>query len=364
MTQQTINIGTDELAGDGESIRAAFDKINQNFTDVYTNGPFAAGEVFQPSNQFFVDAARTESYIEDGSTYRPFKTIAAAQTAINDLILAGTILPSGQNPVFIIISSNIEEDITLTKGHVFLVSEHGSIHAQIFLYGTITVDGEGLTLDSNHFSIQGLTICPIYDNLNTIHFTGTNPQFLLLQDMGICAGGSLGTGLLMDNSGTGSYCHGTGISMSHTGTGDVYCISVLKGSAEFQNLEPSYLGLEQVGSVANDASLSIYDSTLRSSGDVVMEAYDGGSLTLINCRIFNVNTSSDAYGIWLHDSGCTATLVNCYFSVLASTNNSRAIHGVSGAVINHAGTLFAPNTNRRIDTAISLSTLSSSFVAV
>ena len=31
MAKQTVNIGTGELTGDGESLRSAFDKINDNF---------------------------------------------------------------------------------------------------------------------------------------------------------------------------------------------------------------------------------------------------------------------------------------------------------------------------------------------
>ena len=36
MTKQTINVGSGELAGDGESIRSAFTKINENFDEVYS----------------------------------------------------------------------------------------------------------------------------------------------------------------------------------------------------------------------------------------------------------------------------------------------------------------------------------------
>jgi hypothetical protein len=35
MAKQTINIGSGELTGDGESLRSAFDKINDNFDEVY-----------------------------------------------------------------------------------------------------------------------------------------------------------------------------------------------------------------------------------------------------------------------------------------------------------------------------------------
>ena len=37
MAKQTINLGTGELTGDGESIRSAFDKINDNFTETYND---------------------------------------------------------------------------------------------------------------------------------------------------------------------------------------------------------------------------------------------------------------------------------------------------------------------------------------
>jgi len=35
MAKQIINIGSSEQAGDGESLRSAFDKINDNFGELY-----------------------------------------------------------------------------------------------------------------------------------------------------------------------------------------------------------------------------------------------------------------------------------------------------------------------------------------
>jgi hypothetical protein len=37
MTQQIINIGSSTNAGDGDPIRTAFLKVNQNFTEIYSN---------------------------------------------------------------------------------------------------------------------------------------------------------------------------------------------------------------------------------------------------------------------------------------------------------------------------------------
>lgn len=410
MAQQTINIGTDELTGDGESLRSAFDKSNQNFTELYdlaansaalavsdtaptdpaagdlwydevsgrtyvyfdntwvdANPPAPAVMLDIPtSNRFYVNPWMiNQNYEPTGSVGLPFKTIAAAQAKIEELIADETIAPVAVDPVFIVLQGNITEDVTLTRGHVFIVGEYGTIHAPLYLTGTITVNGSSTNFDDNHFSIQGLSIVTPTGSTG-IYFTGTNPQLLQLQDLGLVISGN-GTGIIMDN--TGSYnggwsiCHGNNVKMEHSGTGDVYCIRAEHGTANFTGLETSVNGAEQIASASNGATLTIYDSILEAKGEVVVEAYDGGYLTLVNCRISNIN-NSDSYGIWLHDTGCTAVLVNCYFSIVSGAANSRAVHGVSGTTVNHSGTVFAPSTNRKIDTTVSVNTLLTSFSAV
>lgn len=39
MTQQIINIGNSPNDGEGDNLRSSFDKVNDNFTEVYTVGP-------------------------------------------------------------------------------------------------------------------------------------------------------------------------------------------------------------------------------------------------------------------------------------------------------------------------------------
>ena len=43
MAKQIINIGTGELTGDGETIRSAFDKVNDNFNELYAGGGGSGG---------------------------------------------------------------------------------------------------------------------------------------------------------------------------------------------------------------------------------------------------------------------------------------------------------------------------------
>jgi hypothetical protein len=49
MAKQTINVGTNELAGDGESLRTAFQKINSNFNELYSTGTVSTGTGFTGS---------------------------------------------------------------------------------------------------------------------------------------------------------------------------------------------------------------------------------------------------------------------------------------------------------------------------
>jgi len=51
MTQQRIEVGSGEYSGDGESLRSAFLKINENFTDVYANLKTRIGDTY--SEPFF-----------------------------------------------------------------------------------------------------------------------------------------------------------------------------------------------------------------------------------------------------------------------------------------------------------------------
>jgi len=423
MTRQIIDIGSGELTGDGESIRSAFDKTNQNFAEVYTNvgnlttstpkmavtdvgptGPAVkagdlwydevSGRMFIRYDDTWADASPAvqapqgptgpagpsggdnpslvrfyvnpyminQSYTESGSIEKPYKTITAAMARIYSLINSSTIQPNLTSPVFIVLQGSITESITLARGHVFLIGEGSTINAPIYLTGTITVDASIYQqgIDDNHFSIQGITVVPPTDDI-CLHFTGTVPQQLYLQDVGLYASGT-GTGLLMDNTNTASIVNGNSIYVSHFGTGDVYCIDVQHGFAGFLNLGTSNLGAPQVAAVGSGASLTFHDSLLVSNGEIVVESY-GGTLTLLNCRLYNTNNQT-SYGIWLHDSNSTAVASNCYFSIAGGTADARAVHGVNGSTLYYSGTSFAPNTNRKIDSVLTLVPLSTNFSAV
>ena len=333
--------------------------VDSNPNTVGPTGP--AGTDTPSLVRFYVNKWMSDQgYTETGSINAPFKTIEAALNHVDFLITSSTINPGINSPVFIVLQGNITEDIILTQGHVFVVGDGSTMNAPIYLNGTVTVNGSANNFIDNHFSIQGITIVGPTDE-NAIDFIGSNPQQLYLQDVGIYASGT-GTGLLMNNDDASSIVNGNSIYVSHTGTGDVYCIDVMKGIAGFLNLGSANIGAEQIAAVGPGASLTLHDSFLVASGEIVVESY-GGTLTLINCRLYNYS-NQDSYGIWLHNSSSTATISNCYFSIAGSTSNSRAVHGVTGSTLYYSGTTFAPSTNRKLDSVLTLQPLSTSFSLV
>lgn len=76
MDKQIINIGTGELAGDGESIRSAFAKVNTNFDQLFAfiesltaeiEGGSAA-TVYSPSN-FTIDGGSASTIFTNNTAY-------------------------------------------------------------------------------------------------------------------------------------------------------------------------------------------------------------------------------------------------------------------------------------------------------
>jgi len=308
---------------------------------------FANNILYEPTNQFFVDPNRTDSYVANGSIITPFKTISAAQTAINNLIAEGVVIATELNPAFIRLQGAVTEDVTLTKGHIFLVGENGSIANPIYLIGTITVNGDDTSasaLDNNHFSIQGITVLPNGSN-NGIVFTGSNAQRLSLENIWVQVGGT-GTGILCNNTGVRisdgfkSRCYGTQIKISHTGSGNIYCFNIVKGYADFTFVDTS--GATKVAVVQTGATLSFVQSQLNAKNEACLEVYGTGILSVTQSSISNLFGSTACYGIWLHDIGSVANVVQSLFQVSSANINSRAVHGILGTAFFYAYNAYYP----------------------
>lgn len=342
------------------------------------------------TNRFYIDPARTDSYTPTGNPNKPFKTLNAAYAFIKNLISASVIAPAEINPVFMILQGSVTENITLDTGHIFLVGDNGSIHAPIYVFGTITVSGAatgGSALDTNHFSIAGIAINALPQKA-CIYFTGSNAQRLMVQDVWMTATGSQSGSTVFTNAGgygiyadctgvraspaSNSIIHGNSIKLSHNGTGDVYCIQVGKAdgtshvSLDLREVESS--GAAQVAAVSSGCSINFSNSELTANNEVCLESYGTGAIVVSNSIIGNNNTG-DSYGIWLHSAGGSAIVINSVFSVVSSTSASRAVHGVAGTYFIYGNNFIGKSPaladyNSKIDTAITRVPATSGLTAV
>jgi hypothetical protein len=303
------------------------------------------------TNRYYVDATRTDTYTQNGSQARPFKTIAGAQAAIATAIIGG--LNPQVEPVYIILLSNITENVTLATNHVYLIGQNGQIHQPIILTGDITVNPTSGTLNTNHFSITGLEVVGT-TNGKAIYVTGASPLRLSLQDVWITANGT-GAGLYQDNSGSGTYTHGGPLKVSHNGTGDVYCFDIRSGTASFDTVETS--GATQVGAAGPGATLTFNNSQLDANGDVVVETYGSGVLVVTNSAI--KNSQANGFGVKLNavaNVAGTVSIGQSAFNVPAGTGQAvwldpNTTAGLSG-VFAWAGVSFYPGTNTTINPSI------------
>ena len=135
MAKQTINVGSADLAGDGESIRDAFTKVNSNFTEVYTQVPLATTATYAQSfnTSTLVRAAVSATNVVNGTW--TFALSTSGSILLNGTSNVVTEFKDEFNPYFRDANGTFAGTATITASYVL----HGSIchwHLQI----TVTVN--------------------------------------------------------------------------------------------------------------------------------------------------------------------------------------------------------------------------------
>lgn len=92
MAKQVINIGTTANDGTGDPLRSAFDKVNDNFTELYTDD---AGDVDSVNGSTGVVVLDTDD-ISEGSTNLYNATHTGDVTGATALTIAGSAVTSGK----------------------------------------------------------------------------------------------------------------------------------------------------------------------------------------------------------------------------------------------------------------------------
>jgi hypothetical protein len=295
----------------------------------------------EPTNQYFIDGARSDTYTANGSIPFPFKTIAAA------IAHAASDSRNDSNPAwFGIYSPMTESTVSITHGGIFFNGVNGSgTHSPIVITGAWTFNGADGSLTANHFALANLELTAT--SADVITFAGTVGQRLFLKDIWITANTAGTYALNMTNTSNTSIIEIDGLKVSHNAsTGDNYCLNVSTGTVDIDDMETS--GNTQIARVTS-GSLNITNSELDAVGFEAFHVASGALLTIANSEITNTYVNSS--GIML-DSGATAILGNVIFAVpmgVGSLSFASTTAG-SGIVVTGTGTSFVSSDIGRVIT--------------
>lgn len=298
MTQQTINIGSAELQGDGESIRSAFNKVNSNFTEIYS--------ISHTGNISFTG---TVMYSSSGLTISNQGTSTGATAVITLPSDAGYNLSLLNN--YGVISLTAAADPGSQKTWTFTTS--GSLTAPGHIIPT-----ENLSYDLGSTSSQWRSL---YVGTGTIYIGGV-PITVNTSNNTLIVGASSGESTTATNLATESYVidyvtqHGGGnqaVTTTSTLINGTYTVSLSNvGLTQFPTYGEGSLFIQgpEIGSVNSSIAVSVANDIILTSNILVSPKQwtfgTGSNITLpgggniigadYSIAIVGGNDGSSAYG--------------------------------------------------------------------
>ena len=294
-------------------------------------GVLLSGDIpyIQTNSYFYVDATRTDSYIENGNILYPYKTLSSAYNAAKNIAYF-------HNPTYITLLSPIAENLTIDKGYINLIGNNTNKNDPIRITGSLVfaATGIGSTITDNNFSIAGLGVTATSNN-KCILFSGNNPQRLFIQDCWLIAKDD-GTCLYSNNTNTTSRLQGDILKLSPEGV-NTTAIDIVSGTSSISFAETSS-SASVLAYVRNNSTLNISNSQIETTGAKAFQVENAARLTLLNSVL--TNTANPSTGIFLKDASSTAVVVGSAISVPANAN-SYAINGVANSYLFYKNLYFS-----------------------
>ena len=289
MAQQTINIGSSANDGTGDPLRTAFDKINDNFTELYGSSPFGK-QVTISGNEVFANASNADLILNGNGTGG---VVASA------IKIKGTTI-SSDDSTQVQVNENLDVDGNITAS--------GNITAtgNIFAKGNINLgDAAGDqtkvvgVFEADNIQIDGTTITTNTTN-GSVTLTGNGTGGVNIDNL-----------TFNDNSITSA--SNADINLTPGGTGGIVASGVrIKGT-----------------------SLSADDSSIININEGLVVDGTGnfsGTLTTANIATTGTHTVTgqlDVDGVRLKDNEITATRTNDNLNISSAGTGSVKINGIS-----------------------------------
>jgi len=298
MSQQVINVGSGELAGDGESLRSALTKVNANFTELYTTGG--------PSGP-------------QGPSGSPGASGPQGPTGPNNFTSIGShVLPA----------SNLTYDLGSTS------SQWRSLYIGT---STIYLGGTALSVVGGNLTVGGAPVSGGAANLGNFKISGNNLGTIDNPNTGGWGGYDMyidpgnGSDAFIYIPGVPNQAASTNLQISNNSTAGAIQLFGRGGVQVVTNHDVN----EKVFEFADNGSLIFPNSTVQSS------AWTGSTSTLVN-GTYTVSLST-AGNISFPD-GNQITTTNDDFGIIAGSGNTLFLrNGSKDWVFNSNGTINLPN---------------------
>jgi len=284
MAKQTINIGTSANDGTGDPLRTAFDKINDNFTELYDASP-ATSQITLEGNEINTNVSNANLVLNGNGT---------GGVLASSLLLKGTTI-SSDDSTQVQINENLDVDGNITAS--------GNITAtgNVFAKGNINL-GDAASdqtkvvgvFEADQIQIDGTTMTSTVTNGSiTLQGNGTggvNVADVTINDNEITASNS-NSDLVLNGSGTGSV-KASGIKVSGTTitSDDSSTISInealdvdgtlnVAGATTVAAITAS--GVATFNGTAVVDNVTINDSTISTSSNADLNLTPGGTGSVV-----------------------------------------------------------------------------------
>ena len=318
-------------------------------------------------NRWYVDPSRTDisAGASTGSLNNPFLTITSALAYIEARIADGslTISISGtvvDNPQFIILTSSTTENVTLTRGHVYIIGDTPDAgHVPIWIHGHVTITPSSTDgVNVNRFGLFHVAVIPS-GAYHGIEINGSNPCKVYLEDTYVWQGDDSVACVYANNTGTGSRVELLGCTMGKD-VGSGYLINIQRGYCKIENLETN--GNGQVLNQANNSTGTMLNSSIDANTGAVVTLSGTVQWGMGSCILNNTSTAANTYGVTMSGTASMQFGV-CTFNIPSAQATNRAINGVAGNVVLYSAPIFQYGTSDKISTAITLVPLDTTFTA-
>jgi hypothetical protein len=291
MTQQIINIGAAPNDGEGDNLRTAFDKVNDNFSNVWAQGPVDSNVRIQGNTI---------------STLQVNQDLALSPNGTGNIRLNNNTIPGANNTWFLGSTTNRWRGLYVGN----ITANNLSVSGIVDLSGDVTVGGN-LTVVGNTIQIGNITT-----DTKTIQLANTATTDSAANGAGVTVGANDDIATLLYESGNNVWTTNIGLQVGGPVTGTSLAVSsatvygnIAAINGNFTgNVAANYFigngsqltGMYGNANVSNFLANGFGSNSISTTGNITGNYFfgNGSQLTGIGATISNTAPTMSAGGIW------------------------------------------------------------------